>query len=213
MSLEIVDVTLTFPDGQGRVTALDRVSLAVSAGSVTGVIGQSGSGKSSLLAVAATLIHPDSGRVLIDDIDATQLDPTEATSLRRQKIGIVFQLADDLIDIASESGETGKTPGTDLREGVPTLPIIYVLRGTDPGEARLRELVQRLKAENRNVYLEIQGHTDATGDAKANEALGLARAEAVRRFMSREGIALNRIATISYGDTAPVASGCERSTS
>ena len=72
-------------------------------------------------------------------------------------------------------------------------------------EARLRELVQRLKAENRNVYLEIQGHTDATGDAKANEALGLARAEAVRRFMSREGIALNRITTISYGDTAPVA--------
>ena len=72
-------------------------------------------------------------------------------------------------------------------------------------EQRLGELAQRLKAENRNVYLEIQGHTDATGDAKANEALGLARAEAARRFMSREGIALNRIATISYGDTAPVA--------
>jgi len=72
-------------------------------------------------------------------------------------------------------------------------------------EARLAELVQRLKAENRNVYLEIQGHTDASGDEAYNERLGQARAEAVRRFLSRDGIALNRMATISYGEAAPVA--------
>lgn len=72
-------------------------------------------------------------------------------------------------------------------------------------EARLAELTQRLKAENRNVYLEIQGHTDATGDEEYNEELGEARAEAVRRFLSRDGIALNRMATISYGEAAPVA--------
>ncbi|MBF0665575.1 MAG: OmpA family protein [Brevundimonas sp.] len=72
-------------------------------------------------------------------------------------------------------------------------------------EARLAELVQRLRAENRNVYLEIQGHTDATGDEAYNEALGEARAEAVRRYLSRGGVALNRMATISYGETAPVA--------
>ena len=72
-------------------------------------------------------------------------------------------------------------------------------------EARLAELTQRLKAENRNVYLEIQGHTDATGDEDYNEQLGEARAEAVRRFLSRDGIALNRMATISYGEDAPVA--------
>ena len=73
-------------------------------------------------------------------------------------------------------------------------------------EARLAELTQRLKAENRNVYLEIQGHTDATGDEDYNEQLGEARAEAVRRFLSRDGIALNRMATISYGEEEPVAS-------
>lgn len=73
-------------------------------------------------------------------------------------------------------------------------------------EARLAELTQRLKAENRNVYLEIQGHTDASGDEAYNEELGQARAEAVRRFLSRDGIALNRMATISYGETEPVAS-------
>src|SRR5690606_14194014 len=72
-------------------------------------------------------------------------------------------------------------------------------------EARLAELVQRLRAENRNVYLEIQGHTDATGDEAYNEARGEARAEAVRRYLSRGCVALNRMATIYYGETAPVA--------
>ncbi|MDY6922893.1 MAG: OmpA family protein [Pseudomonadota bacterium] len=72
-------------------------------------------------------------------------------------------------------------------------------------EARLAELTQRLKAENRNVYLEIQGHTDSVGDETYNEQLGQARAEAVRRFLSRDGIALNRMATISYGEASPVA--------
>ena len=72
-------------------------------------------------------------------------------------------------------------------------------------EQRLAELAQRLKAENRNVYLEIQGHTDARGDERYNRQLGEQRAEAVRRSLSQQGIALNRMATISYGEAAPVA--------
>lgn len=72
-------------------------------------------------------------------------------------------------------------------------------------EQRLGELAQRLKSENRNVYLEIQGYTDSTGDEKHNEDLGAQRAEAVRRYMSMQGIALNRMATISYGEAQPVA--------
>lgn len=72
-------------------------------------------------------------------------------------------------------------------------------------EARLAELTQRLRSENRNVYLEIQGYTDTTGDAAHNEQLGAARAEAVRRYLSRNGVALNRMATISYGEESPVA--------
>lgn len=72
-------------------------------------------------------------------------------------------------------------------------------------EQRLAELAQRLKAENKNVYLEIQGHTDSAGPESYNDALGEARAEAVRRSLSRQGIALNRMATISYGEESPVA--------
>ncbi|WP_223692069.1 ABC transporter ATP-binding protein [Leifsonia poae] len=89
--IRLDSITLTFPDGDGRVTAVDDVSLTAQPGTVTGITGPSGSGKSSLLAVAATLIHPDSGRVLIDDVDATALSAGEATALRRETIGIVFQ--------------------------------------------------------------------------------------------------------------------------
>jgi peptidoglycan-associated lipoprotein len=72
-------------------------------------------------------------------------------------------------------------------------------------EARLAEFAQRLKTENRNVYLEIQGHTDATGPSGYNDQLGEARAEAVRKYLAKQGIALNRMATISYGEEVPVA--------
>lgn len=72
-------------------------------------------------------------------------------------------------------------------------------------EQRLAELAQRLKAENRSVYLEIQGHTDSSGSEATNERMGMARAEAVRRFLSTQSIALNRMATISYGEANPVA--------
>ena len=74
-------------------------------------------------------------------------------------IGTAFQLSDDLIDVASESGESGKTPGTDLREGVHTLPVLLVLAGDDPGSARLRELLR----------------SDLTDDARLAEALHLLR--------------------------------------
>ena len=81
---------------------------------------------------------------------------------------------------------------------------------TPEGESRLMELATRLKGENRNVYLEIQGHTDATGSAEYNNRLGQERAEAVRRFLAKQGVALNRIATISYGEDEPVAANNSR---
>jgi len=89
--ISLNNITLTFADGDRRLTAVDQVSLTARPGTVTGITGPSGSGKSSLLAVAATLIRPDSGQVLIDEIDATRLTPGEATELRRTSIGIVFQ--------------------------------------------------------------------------------------------------------------------------
>jgi peptidoglycan-associated lipoprotein len=71
-------------------------------------------------------------------------------------------------------------------------------------EDKLKDFAERLKGENKNVYLEIQGHTDATGADAYNYRLGEARAEAVRRYLSKQGIALNRMSTISYGKDEPV---------
>ena len=70
---------------------------------------------------------------------------------------------------------------------------------------KLNAMVSQLKTDNRNVYLEVQGHTDSRGGPDMNAALGLRRAEAVRLFLYKQGVALNRIGTISYGESAPVA--------
>jgi heptaprenyl diphosphate synthase len=74
-----------------------------------------------------------------------------------EQIGIVFQLSDDIIDITSD--ETGKTPGTDLREGIPTLPTLLARKSTDPSDARLLQLLD----------------SDLHDDAALNEVLGLLR--------------------------------------
>ena len=71
-------------------------------------------------------------------------------------------------------------------------------------EDKLKDFAERLKGENKNVYLEIQGHTDSTGAKNYNLNLGEARAETVRRFLNKQGIALNRMSTISYGQDEPV---------
>jgi heptaprenyl diphosphate synthase len=73
------------------------------------------------------------------------VDPDTTESLRAygEQVGIAFQISDDIIDIASDTGQSGKTPGTDLREGVQTLPVLYALRSNDPADARLRDLVSR----------------------------------------------------------------------
>ena len=67
------------------------------------------------------------------------------------------------------------------------------------------EAIAQLKAENRGVYFEIEGHTDSSGSEAYNEKLGLDRATAVRNYMhDQQGIALNRIEVISYGETKPI---------
>ncbi|MFE4465776.1 ABC transporter ATP-binding protein [Oerskovia sp. NPDC056781] len=100
MNLTLDHVTLVYPDGESTVTAVDDVSLTVPAGTTTAVLGPSGSGKSSLLAVAATLTTPTSGEVRIgDDVVNTPVGgaaagsavSADAARLRRDRIGIVFQ--------------------------------------------------------------------------------------------------------------------------
>jgi len=91
-----------------------------------------------------------------------------------EKIGVAFQLSDDILDIASEFEQSGKTPGTDLREGIRTLPMLHVLSSTDPADARLRELLcQDLTDE--------ELHAEALALLRAHPAMDRAR-EDLRRW-------------------------------
>ena len=86
-----------------------------------------------------------------------------------EQIGIAFQLSDDILDIASDPSESGKTPGTDLREGVATLPVLYALRATDADGARLRELVS-------HPLVDDVEHAEALRLLRTSAALDEARA-------------------------------------
>lgn len=78
-------------------------------------------------------------------------------------------------------------------------------------QAALDEFAGQLKGENKNVYVEIQGHTDSVGSEQYNEELGLLRAESVRRYLNQKhGFPLHRINVISYGESAAVADNGSR---
>jgi peptidoglycan-associated lipoprotein len=76
---------------------------------------------------------------------------------------------------------------------------------SEKAKARLDHIAKRLKEENKNVYLEIQGFTDQSGDSDHNHKLGEARAQTVMRYLNQSGVPANRMSTISYGEENPVA--------
>jgi heptaprenyl diphosphate synthase len=109
-------------------------------------------------------------------------EPAHVEALGRfgEIIGTAFQVSDDIIDIASPSGDSGKTPGTDLREGVATLPVLYALADEDAAAGRLRELGV--------------GEKEITDDAVVAEALEILRAS--------DGLARTRAALDTQADAA-----------
>ena len=90
--------------------------------------------------------------------------PSEITDIVTafgEKIGVAFQLADDVIDIASESSQSGKTPGTDLREGVLTLVTLNVMKSTDLADRELQKLLSapiKDEAIVQQILSELRGH-------------------------------------------------------
>jgi heptaprenyl diphosphate synthase len=103
-----------------------------------------------------------------------------------EEIGMVFQLSDDILDIASDS--SGKTPGTDLRAGVPTLPTLLARRSSDPDDARLLALLD----------------ADLSADADLAEALQLMRAHPAMTEAREE---IRRRAEVARAHLAPLPDG------
>lgn len=82
---------------------------------------------------------------------------------------------------------------------------------SDETMAALDAFAAKLKGDNKNVFIEIQGHTDSRGEVALNERIGQARADAVRRYLNMKGgIPLHRMSAISYGESEPVASNMNR---
>jgi heptaprenyl diphosphate synthase len=84
-------------------------------------------------------------------------------------IGIAWQLSDDILDVASDSAQSGKTPGTDLREGIRTLPVLHALRSAGPQDARLVELLSQ------GSLTDPGEHAEALGLLRAHPAMSMAR--------------------------------------
>jgi len=106
--------------------------------------------------------------------------PDEAAELIADaclRIGVAWQLSDDVLDVASTSLQSGKEPGTDLRQGVRTLPVLYALRGTASDGARLRSLLS--EADLTDPAL----HAEALALLRTSPALEEAR-ETVRTWIS-----------------------------
>ena len=74
-----------------------------------------------------------------------KVDPEMVSTLTRacDALGMAFQLADDILDVDGDRSASGKIPGTDLREGVLTLPMFYAMRSEDPADERLKSLLGR----------------------------------------------------------------------
>ncbi|MBB3043238.1 ATP-binding cassette domain-containing protein [Nocardioides sp. LMS-CY] len=142
--IDLSHITLTYPDGgEGRLVAVDDVDLSIAGGETVGISGPSGSGKSSLLAVASTLVLPDRGSVRIGDVEATTLDLRGRARLRRERIGIVFQQAN-------------------LLPSLTTLEQLLVMGELTVGRRRRRSRIDtRIRAVELLEAVGLDGHLDS----------------------------------------------------
>lgn len=199
--LRLEDVTLAYPDGtdgNGRprtVRALDAVDLAAEAGTVTALVGPSGSGKSSLLAVAATLVRPSAGAVLLAGREITGLSERELARLRRTRIGMVFQqpnllpsltALEQLVLTAHVRGARGR----DLEAARERAGGLLELVGLGAAAARRPHQLSGGQRQRVNIARALMGSpqvllvdepTAALDHHRAREVLGLI-VDATRRF-------------------------------
>jgi outer membrane protein OmpA-like peptidoglycan-associated protein len=130
-----------------------------------------------------------------------------------QQIGDLSKTAQEALDRAQQAGKLAQ--GKFLYETVLTdekVKFGFDTSDLSPeAQAAIDEFAAKIKADNQNVYVEIQGHTDNVGSVKYNEELGLLRAESVRRYLNQKhGFPLHKINVISYGETVPVSDNSSR---
>lgn len=180
-----------------------KVKLCIVALSLAALVGTTG-------CATKKYVKQETGAVntRVDDVQGQVEQAQTRLNTHDQQIGDVSKTAQDALRRAQEAGKLAE--GKFLYETVLTDDKVKFAVDTadlsPEGQAAIDEFAEQLKSQNKNVYVEIQGHTDSTGSEKYNEELGLLRAEAVRRYLNQKhGFPLHRINVISYGETAGVA--------
>lgn len=122
-------------------------------------------------------------------------------------LGGVSRTAQEALERAQAAGKLAE--GKFMYETSLSSQIAFPFEGnelTDDAKKALDEFAGKIKADNKNVFIEIQGHTDNSGPEYTNLKIGEQRAEVVRRYLAiKHGITLHRMNAISYGETAPIA--------
>ena len=149
----------------------------------------------------------------VDDVQGQVEQAQTRLNTHEQKISDISKTAQEALDRAQAAGKLAE--GKFLYETVLTdekVKFGFDTSDLSPeAQAALDQFAEQLKSENKNVYIEIQGHTDNVGSENYNEELGLLRAEAVRRYLNQKhGFPLHRINVISYGETAAIADNSNR---
>src|SRR5579875_1967014 len=128
----------------------------------------------------------------------TKLQSTQAqVSQQQEQLGQLDQTSREALERAKAAGKLAEGKflySLVLSDDSVKFPVDSS-KLSQEAQTRLMDFVQKLKSDNKNVYVEIQGHTDSTGSPETNMRLGENRAEAVRLFMNEQGVALNRIST------------------
>ena len=143
---------------------------------------QAGIAKASQAAEAA---NSNANNVRTEAAAATKAVDTKVDAMDKANKRLVFEV------VLSEDSGNFKFGGIDLPQ---------------EAKAKLDEMIEKLKADPKGAFFEIEGHTDNVGDAKVNERIGLERAEAVKRYLyEQHQIPLHKMNVISYGEDKPVA--------
>lgn len=140
--------------------------------------------------------------------DAVDREQGERIAQHETAIAALSRTAQEALDRATAAGKLAE--GKFMQEVVLTDDQLRFgfdnAKLSDAAKAVLDDFAKRLKEENKNVYIEIQGHTDSRGEESANLKLGEERANAVRHYLNTSGgVPLHRMSVISYGESQPVA--------
>ena len=145
----------------------------------------------------------------IDSIETQVEDLQQKQKQTDVRLDQLSQEAQDALKRAQEAGVLAKGKVVfqqTFAEDRVRFPLDKYDLSKDSQQA-LDDFAGKVKGINEQYFIEVQGHTDDTGGARYNDELGQRRADAVRRYLSRQHqVPLNRMSTISYGDTLPVAS-------